>query len=156
MRSWFRETGSAVPSRVSLLNLFILRQKMVLDSWDSFRFPRTRLVILSTAIVLFPASSYHVIGYECRSLTRARRHRASTAFDSSSHGCSHDHGPVHKICRENIRRELEYLPRAKLARRLLRKYMYKYSVHSSLDTHPILLIDPNDFYLIFTVLLQYL
>ena len=80
---WCRETGSAVPSRVSLL-ISILRLNLVLARF---------LPIAATAFIYFfkppyaigsvPSSTGHAIAYRYRSLPRVRRHRTSKPQDGS-------------------------------------------------------------------------
>ena len=69
LRIWSRETGSAVPSRVSLL---------------ISRFPRRRPFMKPPyAIESVPSLWGHAIAYRWRSLPRVRRHRASKSQGSS-------------------------------------------------------------------------
>ena len=73
---WSRETGSAVPSRVSLL-ISILRLNLVLYLRDSSRLPRRRSFMKPTyAIGSVPSISSHAIAYRLGSLPRVRRHKA--------------------------------------------------------------------------------
>ena len=85
LRIWPRETGSAVPSRVSLL---ILPTQAESGAYlrDSSRVPRRRPFIYIKppyAIGSVPSLSGHAIAYRWRSLPRVRRHRASTPQGSS-------------------------------------------------------------------------
>ena len=85
LRIWYRETGSAVPSRVSLL-ISILRLNLVPYSRDSYRVPRWRPFIYLKrpyAIESVPSLSGHAIAYRWRSLSRVRRHRTSKPQGSS-------------------------------------------------------------------------
>ena len=80
-----RETGSAVPSRVSLL-ISILRLSLVLTYGIPLDFrDGVHLFILKPpfAIGLVPSLSGHAIAYRWRSLTTVRRHRASKPQGSS-------------------------------------------------------------------------
>ena len=83
----FSETGSAVPSRVSLL-ISILRLNMVLTYGIPPEFRGgVHLFIYNHhtyAIGLVPSlSGHHAIAYRWRSLPRVRRHRASKPRGSS-------------------------------------------------------------------------
>ena len=85
LRIWSRETGSAVPSRVSL---FILHTQAESGAYlrDSSRVPRRRPFIHIKppyAIGSVPSLSSHAIAYRWRSLPRVRRHRASKPQGSS-------------------------------------------------------------------------
>ena len=98
LRIWSRESGSAIPSRVSQL---ILRNQAESDAY-----PRTPLLPPafrdidyddedvhmyrqppSTAIGSVPSLSDRAIAYRWRSLPRIRQHRASSPQGSSSNGC---------------------------------------------------------------------
>ena len=85
LRIWSRETGSAVPSRVSL---FILHTRAETGAYlrDSSRVPRRRPFINIKppyAIGSVPSLSGHAIAYRWRSLPGVRRHRASKPQGSS-------------------------------------------------------------------------
>ena len=80
---WSRETGSAVPSRTSLLFLHT-QSKSGAYSRDSSRFPPRRPPY---AIGSVPRLSGHAIAYGWRLLPRVRQHRASNTQGSSSNGC---------------------------------------------------------------------
>ena len=85
LRIWSRKTGSAVPSRVSLV-ISILRLNMVLSYGIPPRVPRRRPFIYLKppyAIGSVPSLSGHAIADRWRSLPRVRRHRASKPQDSS-------------------------------------------------------------------------
>ena len=83
LRIWSRETGSAVPSCLSLL-ISILRLNQVLTGFlPSSAAGFTYLFKLTYAIGLVPSLSGHAIEDLWRSLPRARRHRASKPQDSS-------------------------------------------------------------------------
>ena len=82
---WSRETGSAVPSRVSLL---ILHTQAESGAYlrDSSRVPRRRPFIHlkpPNAIGSVPSLSGRAIAYRWRLLPRVRRHMASKPQDSS-------------------------------------------------------------------------
>ena len=83
LRIWSRETGSAVPSRVSLL-ISILRLNLVLTYGilPEFR-GGVHFMKLPYAIGSVPSLSGHAIAYRWRSLPRVRRHRASKPQGSS-------------------------------------------------------------------------
>ena len=86
LRIWSRETGSAVPSRVSLL-ISILRQNLVLTGFlTSSAVASIYLFKLSYAIGSVPSLPGHAIAYRWRSLPRVRRNKASRSQDSSSNG----------------------------------------------------------------------
>ena len=100
-RIWSRETGSAVPSRVSLLFLHNQAESSIWcfhggippDSAAAF----IHLFEPPYAIGSVPSSSGHVFAYRWRSLPRVRRHRASSPQGSSRNGrclCSYRHGPT--------------------------------------------------------------
>ena len=79
LRIWSRETGSALPSRISLL-ISILRLR------GSSRVPRRRPFIYFKppyAIGSVPSLLGHAITSRWRSLPRVRRHRASKPQGSS-------------------------------------------------------------------------
>ena len=85
LRIWSRETGSAVPSRVSLL---ILRTQAESVAYlrDPSRGPRRRPFIYLKppyAIGSVPSLSGHSVAYRWRSLPRVRRYRASKPQGSS-------------------------------------------------------------------------
>ena len=83
LRIWSRETGSGVPSRVSL---FILQTQAESGAYlrDSSRVPRRRpFMKLPYAIGSAPTLLGHAIAYRWRSLPRVRRHRASKPQGSS-------------------------------------------------------------------------
>ena len=84
LRNWSRETGSAVPSRVSPL---------VLQNQAESGAVLTRFLSLSATASIF----YTTIGLVLRSLTRGHRHRTSSPQGSSSNGCCifrYHHGPI--------------------------------------------------------------
>ena len=98
LRIWSRETGSAVPSRVSLFILYTQAESGAY-SWDPSRFPRgVHLFILTAyAIGSVPSLWSHAIAYRWSSLPRVRQHRASSPQGSSRNGCCHFagyHGPI--------------------------------------------------------------
>ena len=79
LRIWSRETGSAVPSRVSLFISILSR--------NSSRVPRRRPFFFfkpAYATGSVPILSSHAIAYRWHSLPRVRRHRASKPQASSS------------------------------------------------------------------------
>ena len=76
LRIWSRETGSAVPSRVSLL-ISILRLNLVLTCGIAPEFRGGVHMKPPYAIGSVPSLSGHAIAYRWRSLPRVRRHRAS-------------------------------------------------------------------------------
>ena len=79
LRIWSLETGSAVPSRVSLL-ISILKAESGALLRDSSRVPRRRPFIYFKppyAIGSVRSLSGHALAYRWRSLPRVRRHRAS-------------------------------------------------------------------------------
>ena len=85
LRIWSRKTGSAVPSRVSLL-ISVLRLNLVPTLRDSSRVPRRRSFAYLKppyAIGSVPSLSSHAIAYRWRSLPTVRRHRASKPQGSS-------------------------------------------------------------------------
>ena len=88
LRIWSHETGSAVPSRVSLL-IFHTQAESGAYSQDSSCFPRRR-PLFDTAN-RHRASPEFIRSRNCvsrwRSVPRVRRHRASSPRDSSSNGC---------------------------------------------------------------------
>ena len=76
VRNLFRETGSAVPSRISLLILHTQTEAGAYHLQDSSRFPRRRpFISLKPPYVIgsVPNSSGHAIAYRWRSLSRVRR-----------------------------------------------------------------------------------
>ena len=82
LRIWSRETGSAVPSRVSLL-ISILRLNLVLTYGIPPEFRGGVHMKPPYAIGSVPSLSGHAVAYRWRSLPRVRRHRASTPQGSS-------------------------------------------------------------------------
>ena len=77
LRIWSRETGSAVPSRVSLL-ISIFRLNLVLTYGIPPEFRGGVHMKPPYAIGSVPSlSGHHVVAYRWRSLPRVRRHRAS-------------------------------------------------------------------------------
>ena len=79
-----RETGSAVPSRVSLLIYLHTQAEYVAYLRDSSRVPRRRPFMKPPyAIGSVPNLSGHAIAYRWRSLPSVRRHRASKPQGSS-------------------------------------------------------------------------
>ena len=85
LRIWSSETGSAVPSRISLL---ILHTQAESGAYlrDSSRVPRRRPFIYIKppyAIGSVPSLSGHAFASRWRLLPRVRRHRASTPQGSS-------------------------------------------------------------------------
>ena len=86
LRIWFRETGLAVPSLVSLLILYTNAES---GAWYSSRIPGRRPYILPAphTIGSVPSLSGHAIAYRWRSLPRVRWRRASSPQGSSSNGC---------------------------------------------------------------------
>ena len=79
LRTWSRETGSAVPSRVSLL-IFILKMIMVLTYGIPPEFRSGVHLVISKppyAIGSVPSLSGYANAYPWRSLPRVRRYRAS-------------------------------------------------------------------------------
>ena len=76
LRIWSRETGSAVPSRVSLL-ISIFRLNLVLTYGIPPEFRGGVHMKPPYAIGSVPSLSAHAIAYRWRSLPRVRRHRAS-------------------------------------------------------------------------------
>ena len=80
LTTWSRETGSAVPSRVSLLISIYIQAESGAYSRDFSRIPRRRPFIYMKspyAIGSAPSLSGHAIAYRWRSLPRVRRHGAS-------------------------------------------------------------------------------
>ena len=82
LRIWSRETGSAVPSRVSLL-IFILSLNLVLTYEIPPEFRGGVHMKPPYAIGSVLSLSGHAIAYRWRSLPRVRRHRASKPQGSS-------------------------------------------------------------------------
>ena len=82
LRIWSRETGSAVPSRVSLL-ISTLRLNLVLTYGIPPEFRGGVHMKPPYAIGSVPSISGHAIAYRWRSLPRVRRHRASKPQGSS-------------------------------------------------------------------------
>ena len=90
LRIWFRETGLAVPSLVSLLILYdILTLNLVLTHGIPPEFRGGVHIFLPAphTIGSVPSLSGHAIAYRLRSLPRVRWHRASSPQGSSSNGC---------------------------------------------------------------------
>ena len=89
LRIWSRQTGSAVPSCVSLPISILSRLNLVLTHGIPPAFhDGVHLFIPSTAIGSVLNSSGHAIAYRWRSLPRARRRGASSRSQgSSSNGC---------------------------------------------------------------------
>ena len=84
LRIWSRETGSAVPSRVSLLILHTQAESCAYLR-DSSRVPRRRPFMKPPyAIGSVPSLTGHAIAYRWRSLPRVHRHRASKPQQGSS------------------------------------------------------------------------
>ena len=79
LRIWSRETGSAVPTRVSLLILHTRTQSGP-NSRDSFRFLRRPSHITSTAIGLVLSLPGDTIAYRRCLLPRVHWHRSSSPF----------------------------------------------------------------------------
>ena len=98
LRIWSRETGSAVPSRASLL---ILHTQTKYDAYprDPPEFRGGVHLFIYTAIrhrVSLPSLSGPASAYRWRSLPRVRPHRASSPQGSSTNGCclfAGHHGP---------------------------------------------------------------
>ena len=83
LRIWSHETGSAVPSRVSLL-ISMLRLNLVLTYGIPPEFRGgVHMMKPPYAIGSVPSLSGHAIAYRWRSLPRVRRHRASKLQGSS-------------------------------------------------------------------------
>ena len=82
LRIWSRETGSADPSRASLL-ISILRLNLVLTYGIPPEFRGSVHMKPSYAIGSVPSLSGHAVAYRWRSLPRVRRHRASKPQGSS-------------------------------------------------------------------------
>ena len=82
LRIWSRETGSAVPSRVSLL-ISLLRLNLVLTYGIPPEFRDGVHMKPPYAIGSVPSLSGHAVAYRWRSLPRVRRHRASKPQGSS-------------------------------------------------------------------------
>ena len=78
LKIWSRETGPAVPSRVSLL-ISILRRNLVL----TYRIPPEFRGGVHLFILNHHTPSGHAIAYQWHSLPRVRRHRASQPQGSS-------------------------------------------------------------------------
>ena len=83
---WCRETGSALPSRLSALILHT-RAESGAYSRHFFCFARRRLHMPPTAIVSVSSLSGHVNAYRWRSLPRTHPYRANSPCGSSSYGC---------------------------------------------------------------------
>ena len=87
LRIWSRETGSAAPSRVSLLISILRAESGAYSLRDSSRVPRRRPFIYYLkppyAIGSVLSLSGNAITYRWRSLPRVRRHRASKPQGSS-------------------------------------------------------------------------
>ena len=95
LRIWFRETGLAVPSLVSLLILYTSAESGAYSRYSS-RIPRRRPYIFASNthhrvspefIGSVPSLSGHAIACRLRSLPTVRWHRASSPQGSSSNGC---------------------------------------------------------------------
>ena len=86
LRIWFRETGLAVPSLVSLLILYTTLN-LVLGILPEFRGGVHVFLPAPHTIGSVPILSGHAIAYRWRSLPRVRWHRASSPQGSSSNGC---------------------------------------------------------------------
>ena len=86
LRIWFRETGLAVPSLVSLLILYTNAES---GAWYLPEFRGGVHIFLPAphTIGSVPSLSGHAIAYRWRSLPRVRWHRASSPQGSSSNGC---------------------------------------------------------------------
>ena len=99
LRIWSRETGSAVPSRVSLPILYTQAESGA-HSRNSSRLTRGRPFIYLRALCAIgsvPTFSGHAIAYRWRSPPKVRRHRASSPQGSSSNECclfAGYHGPI--------------------------------------------------------------
>ena len=89
LRVWFRETGLAVPSLVSLLILSNLNitLNLVLGILPEFRGGVHIFLPAPHTIGSVPSLSGHAVAYRWRSLPRVRWHRASSPQGSSSNGC---------------------------------------------------------------------
>ena len=89
LRIWSYETGSAVPSRVSLLILHTQAEPGD-DSRDSSRFPKWRPFIFTANRhrVTVPILSGHTIAYRWRSLPRVCRFMASSPRGSPGTGAA--------------------------------------------------------------------
>ena len=88
LRIWSRETGTAVPSHVSLLILHIQAESGAYSRDPPDFRGRVHLFMSPTAIESVPSLSGHAIAYRWRSLPSVRRHRASSPQCYSSSGCS--------------------------------------------------------------------
>ena len=88
LRIWFRETGLAVPSLVSLLILYTNAESGTNSRYSS-RIPwrRPYIFVSTTHHRVSPSLSGRVIAYRLRSMPRFRWHRASSRQGSSSNGC---------------------------------------------------------------------
>ena len=101
LRIWSRETGSAVPSRVSPLILYIQAESdwlLCTHGIPPVFCGSGHLSTLSTAIGSVPSLSGHtIIAYRWRSLPRVRRHKANNPHGNSSNRyCLFrlHHGPI--------------------------------------------------------------
>ena len=81
-----RETGSAVPSRVSLLILHTQVESCAYSRASS-HFPRRRPQITPSAIGSVSSLSGHTFAYRWHSLPRVHWHRANSPQGNSSNGC---------------------------------------------------------------------
>ena len=94
---WSLQTGSAVPSCVSLLILYTQAESGAY-SRDSSHFPRRRPSMYTVnATGSVPSLSGQENAYLRCSLPRVRRHRASSLQANSSNGCClfrYPHGPI--------------------------------------------------------------
>ena len=88
LRIWFRETGLAVPSLVSLLILYTNPESGAYSRYSS-RVPRRRPYIFAsiTHHRVSPVFTGHAVAYRLRSLPRVRWYRARSPQGSSSNGC---------------------------------------------------------------------
>ena len=96
LKTWSRVTGSAVPSRVSLL-ISILRLNLVLTYGIPLEFRGgVHLFMPPYAIGSVPCLSGHAIAYRWRLLPRVHRHRASKPQGSSERvlSCQVNHRPI--------------------------------------------------------------
>ena len=97
LRTWSLETGSAVPSLVSLIILHTQAQPGAYST-DSPRFcGGVQLFMPPYAIGSVPSLSGHEMAYRRRSLPSVRLHKAKSPQSSSSNGCylcRYHHGPT--------------------------------------------------------------
>ena len=89
VRIWFRVTGLAVPSLVSLLILYTNAESGAYEYGIPPEFRGGVHIFLPAphTIGSVPSLSGHVIAYRLRSLPRVHWHRASSPQGSSSNGC---------------------------------------------------------------------